>query len=352
VYSKTEPLGVIITDNCINKREISTEDIEGLKLFASQASSAIENARLYKALDEHSKTLEQKVRERTSSLEEKNNELAVTLETLRTTQARVIAQEKLAALGTLTAGVAHELRNPLNFVNNFAEMAQDLHGELGELLEPLTAEADGDTKADLDDVLDQLREGSRAIHEHGRRASRILDGMQMLAGRGQGQARAVDLNALVDSTIKVAYHGAGSRYTNLRVQVVPRLDRNLAPVEVVAGDFNHAVLNLLANAIHAAHSNESQLEPGTLPQVIVSTEDLGTSVRVSVIDNGAGISAELRSKIFTPFFTTKPPNEGVGLGLSISHDIVRRHGGTLELASEPGEPTRFDITLPKHRPST
>ncbi len=268
---------------------------------------------------------------------------------LKTAQASLLHAQKMAALGQLTAGIAHEIKNPLNFVNNFASLSIDLLGELKEMAAPALGSLDADTRADIDETIDMLSGNLEKIAEHGKRADNIVKSMLAHSRGSSGERQAVDLNALVDEALNLAYHGARAHDQNFNITMERDFDKSLAPVELVPQDVMRVFLNLIGNGFHAAHQRrQDAADPGFRPVLKVATRDLGDAVEVRVRDNGTGIRPEHRDKLFQPFFTTKPAGEGTGLGLSISYDIVtQEHGGTITVDSEPGMFTEFTVRLPR-----
>jgi two-component system, NtrC family, sensor kinase len=267
------------------------------------------------------------------------------LRDLRAAQSSLVQAQKMAALGQLTAGIAHEIKNPLNFVNNFANLSVELLDELKETTAPALATLDADTRADVDEVVVMLTGNLEKITEHGRRADGIVKSMLEHSRGGTGDRREVDLNALVEEALNLAYHGARAQDQNFNIT----LAEPIAPVELVPQDLTRVFLNLIGNGFYAANKRAATADCGFKPVLKVTTRDLGDAVEIAVRDNGIGIAAELRDKLFQPFFTTKPTGEGTGLGLSISYDIVtQQHGGTITVQSEPGAFTEFTVRLPRH----
>jgi signal transduction histidine kinase len=272
------------------------------------------------------------------------------LSDLKTTQASLIHAEKMASLGQLTAGIAHEIKNPLNFVNNFAGLSIELLDELKAAGAPALAALDDDARAEFDETLQMLTGNLAKIAEHGVRADSIVQSMLLHSRGGSGERQSVDLNSLVEEALNLAYHGARAQDQNFNITLERDLDRSLAPVEIVAQDVSRVFLNLFGNGFYAAHKKSRVAANGYRPILRVTTRDLGDMVEARVLDNGTGIPAEVRDKLFQPFFTTKPTGEGTGLGLSISYDIVtQEHGGTIEVASEEGQFTEFTVRLPRRR---
>ena len=256
----------------------------------------------------------------------------------------------MAALGQLTAGIAHEITNPLNFVNNFAGLSVELLDELKETAAPALATLDDGTRAEIDDTIAMLTSNLDKITGHGRRADGIVQSMLQHSRGGSGDWQEVDLNALVDEALNLAYHGARAEDQSFNITMERDLDRDLAPIEVVPQDVTRVFLNLIGNRFYAANKRSREAGDGFRPVLKVATRALRNAVEVRVRDNGTGIAPEHREKLFQPFFTTKPTGEGTGLGLSISHDIVTtQHGGTITVDSEVGEFTEFIVRLPRRR---
>ena len=298
-----------------------------------------------------------------AELGERNEQLSQTLADLDRAQDQIVANEKLAALGEVTAGVAHEIRNPLNFVKNFSESSAEL---LDELLEAL---ADPEPPDDRDDYVAEisgdLKENLTRIRSHGDRANRIVESMLMM-GRGGGETRPVDINALLDEHAMLAYHSARAQDSDFNVTLERDFDPDLGELEVIPQDMGRVFLNLVNNAGYAANQRWRDLggEPGMsvtigdgdktelyFPTIRLSTRRTDETAVISVRDNGTGIPPEVAQRIFEPFYTTKPANEGTGLGLAMSNDIVRGHGGSISVDSEPGEFTEFTVELPLAPPA-
>jgi two-component system, NtrC family, sensor kinase len=271
------------------------------------------------------------------------------LRELRTAQASLIHAEKMASLGQLTAGIAHEIKNPLNFVNNFAGLSVELLDELKEAAAPAFGSLGEDTRAELDEVVTMLTGNLEKIFEHGRRADGIVTSMLAHSRGGTGERRAVDINSLVDEALNLAYHGARAQDQKFNILLERDLDHSIAPIELVPQDMTRVFLNLFGNGFYAANKRCVEAEHQDFkPSLKVTTRDIGESVEIRVRDNGTGVPPELTDKLFQPFFTTKPTGEGTGLGLSISYDIVtQQHGGTIAVDSRVGEFTEFTIRLPR-----
>ncbi|SMB88117.1 histidine kinase [Hymenobacter roseosalivarius DSM 11622] len=282
-------------------------------------------------------------------LSQKNETLGQSLEHLQNTQAQLVQQEKLASLGALTAGIAHEIQNPLNFVDNFSEVGMELVEELREELarEPISEKR----RHIITVLLDDLAQSQKKVNEHADRAGNIVRGMLLHSRTSRGERQPTDLNALADEYLRLAYHGLRAKHKDFNATLTTDFDLQLGPVTVVVEDISRVLLNLFTNAFYAIHKKASQLPPSAYkPTVSVSTQRAVKGVLLRVRDNGTGIPLEVIDKIFHPFFTTKPPGEGTGLGLSLSYDIITKgHGGTLTVNSGAGEYSEFTIWLPESR---
>ena len=279
-------------------------------------------------------------------LKGKNLELEGVLAELRSAQDQIVMREKLAALGELTAGVAHEIKNPLNFVKNFSEVSQELLTELQEALpegdEPLSE----DDRADLDELCEYLTGNLQRIHEHGERANRIVQDMLMM-GRGSSEWRPTAINSLVSEHANLAYHSARATDPDFVLNIEEDLDEQLGEVEAVPQDLGRVVLNMVSNACHATNDRRVGGEAGYSPALQIRTVDGGDRYQIRIRDNGLGIPDKVLEKIFNPFFTTKPTDQGTGLGLALSNDIVREHGGEIRVETAVGEFTEMIVDLPK-----
>ena len=280
----------------------------------------------------------------------RNAELADALGDLRAAQEQLVQQEKLASLGQLTAGVAHEIKNPLNFVNNFAGLSGDLVREIRGALAADPARPVGEALGDVADLFEDLQANTEKIAAHGSRADGIVRAMLAHTRSGSGAREDVDLRALVEEQVGLAYHSAQARNDAFACTLKRKDDPALRPVHCAPEDISRVLQNLLSNALHAvaARAREEAGGDGAYePTVVVRTRQDEGGVAVTVEDNGAGIPADVEGRVFEPFFTTKPPGEGTGLGLSLAHEIVRSHGGTLTFETEVGVGTRFTVTLPQ-----
>jgi signal transduction histidine kinase len=270
---------------------------------------------------------------------------------LKAAQASLVQAEKMASLGQLTAGIAHEIKNPLNFVNNFAGLSVELLDELKEVAAPALAALDDDKRTDVEDVVQMLTGNLEKIAEHGRRADGIVKSMLEHSRGASGERREVDLNNLVLDALNLAYHGARAQDASFNIILERDLDPAITPIQLAPQEITRVLLNLFGNGFYAASKRRRDgAAPDFGPVLKVTTRDLGEAVEIRVRDNGNGIPREIEHKLFQPFFTTKPTGEGTGLGLSISWDIVtQQHGGTIAVDSRVGEFTEFTIRLPRAR---
>jgi signal transduction histidine kinase len=295
--------------------------IDLIKTFAAQSAVAIENARLFQNVE-------------------------TSLENLRTTQDRLVQTQKLASLGQLTAGIAHEIKNPLNFVNNFSGVSVEMIDELREALDRM--KGDAKTRAEITELANTLRDNLNKIVQHGKRADSIVKNMLLHSREGSGEHRLVDINALVEEAVNLAYHGARAEKQGFNITLERTLDPAAGQVDCFPQEITRVLLNLISNGFYAATKRKAQVIGDYEPTLTAATRNLGDRVEITIRDNGAGIPPEVRDKMFNPFFTTKPAGEGTGLGLSISHDIiVKQHGGSIEVDTQPGEFTEIRIILPR-----
>ena len=286
-------------------------------------------------------------------LREKNDELETALADLDKAQDQIIMREKLAALGALTAGVAHEIRNPLNFVKNFSEASAELLVELKEAVEDTGDRLTEDQKQYIDEISADLIGNLERIRSHGDRANRIVQDM-LAMGRGGGEARPIDINDLVNEHALLAFHSARALDPEFLLEIKHEFDPDAGEVEAIPGDLGRVFLNMVSNACYAVDEKRKEREAaedrGYSPEVVLATKRTDESVEVRVRDNGSGIPQDVIDKIFNPFFTTKPTDKGTGLGLALSNDIVRQHGGTITVTSEAGEFTEMTVNLPFRYP--
>jgi signal transduction histidine kinase len=325
---KGHPVGALVLLRR-NMRPFTDKQIELVTTFADQAVIAIENVRLF------------------DEVQARTKELAASLDELRTAQDRLVQTEKLASLGQLTAGIAHEIKNPLNFVNNFAALSAELIDELNDLLTP--AALDGNTRKEVDELTQTLKDNFEKIVQHGKRADSIVKNMLLHSREGSGEHRPSDINALLDESLNLAYHGVRAEKPQFNVTLQRDFDASAGEIELFPQEITRVFLNLIANGFYAVTKRKAELvNSGYEPRLRATTRNLGNTVEIRIRDNGIGIPAEVKEKMFNPFFTTKPAGEGTGLGLSISHDIiVKQHGGTIDVETEPGQFTEFTIVLPR-----
>lgn len=275
-----------------------------------------------------------------ADVEDANSALTKSLEELKSAQAQLIQSEKMASLGELTAGIAHEIQNPLNFVNNFAEVSVDLLDEMHEEM------ADGNTE-EVKAIADDLKQNLEKITEHGKRASGIVKGMLEHSRSSDGAKELTDINVLADEYLRLAYHGLRAKDKSFNAEFKTVLDENLPKINIVPQDISRVLLNLINNAFHAVREKAKEGDSEYQPTVNVKTgriDDLTIAIKVE--DNGNGIPQSVLDKIFQPFFTTKPTGQGTGLGLSLSYDIINAHDGRLEVKTKEGEGAEFIVELP------
>jgi signal transduction histidine kinase len=309
-------------------RAFTPRQIELVETFADQAVIAIENVRLFEQVQQRTK------------------ELSLSLEELRTAQDRLVQTEKLASLGQLTAGIAHEIKNPLNFVNNFSALSGELIDELNEVL--TSAPLDAKTREEIDELTHMLKGNLEKVVQHGKRADSIVKNMLLHSREGSGEHRPADINAIVEESLNLAYHGARAEKSGFNITLRRNLDPAAGMIDLYPQEITRVFLNLISNGFYAAAKRKEAGESGFEPVLSATTRNLGNGVEIRIRDNGTGIPLEVKEKMFNPFFTTKPAGEGTGLGLSMSHDIVvKQHGGKIDVDTEPGVFTEFIITLPR-----
>jgi signal transduction histidine kinase len=303
--------------------------IQLLQTFADQAVIAISNVELFR------------------EVEQRTRELSQSLDDLRTAQDRLIQTEKLASLGQLTAGIAHEIKNPLNFVNNFSALSAELTDELNDVLKPVVL--DDNVRGEVDELTGMLKDNLEKVVQHGKRADSIVKNMLLHSREGSGEHRPADINSLLDESLNLAYHGARAEKGEFNITLQRDFDTDAGAIELFPQEITRAFLNLIANGVYAATKRKTEVkEPGFEPTLRATTKNLGSTVEIRIRDNGTGIPVEVREKMFNPFFTTKPAGEGTGLGLSMTYDIiVKQHGGRIDVATEPGQFTEFTIVLPR-----
>jgi signal transduction histidine kinase len=296
--------------------------IDLIKTFAAQSAVAIENARLF-------------------------HNVEASLQDLRTAQDRLVQTQKLASLGQLTAGIAHEIKNPLNFVNNFSGVSVEMIDELQEALDKM--KSDAKTRAETIELMDTLRDNLKKIVQHGKRADSIVKNMLLHSREGSGEHRPIEINAIVEEAVNLAYHGARAEKQGFNITLERSFDPTAGQVDCLPQEITRVLLNLISNGFYAATKRKTQANDVSYePTLTAATRNLGDRVEITIRDNGTGIPPEVKEKVFNPFFTTKPAGEGTGLGLSISHDIiVKQHSGSIEVESLPGEFTEIRIVLPR-----
>ena len=328
LLSEQKVIGVISVTRAIPGK-FPDHHVQLLRTFADQAVIAISNVELFR------------------EVQQRTTDLSRSLDDLRTAQDRLIQTEKLASLGQLTAGIAHEIKNPLNFVNNFSALSAELTGELNDLLKD--AALTDKMRTEVGELTRLLQDNLEKVVQHGKRADFIVKNMLLHSREGSGEQRTADINALVDESLNLAYHGARAEKSGFNITLQREFDANAGSVELFPQEITRALLNLISNGFYAATKRQKE-NGGTdfEPVLLAATKNLGGTVEIRIRDNGTGIPPEVKEKMFNPFFTTKPAGEGTGLGLSMTHDIiVKQHGGRIDVATTPGQFTEFTIVLPR-----
>jgi two-component system NtrC family sensor kinase len=321
------PVGVIVLTRS-EPRPFTDKQIDLVTTFADQAAIAIENVRLFEQVQERTK------------------ELSLSLEELRAAQDRLVQTQKLASLGQLTAGIAHEIKNPLNFVNNFSALSKELIDELDDALKAVAL--DKEKREELDELTRMLQGNLEKVIQHGKRADSIVKNMLLHSREVSGERRSVDLNAIVEDSLNLAYHGARAENQEFMIKLERSFDPAAGKVDLYPQEITRVFLNLISNGFYAAMKRKAEMKGGYEPTLTAATRDLGDRVEIKIRDNGSGIPADVKEKIFNPFFTTKPAGQGTGLGLSLSYDIVvKQHAGTIEVDTQPGEYTELRVILPR-----
>src|SRR5450755_3630314 len=315
-------------------RPFNAKEIELVSTFADQAAIAIENVRLFE------------------NVEARTRELTKSLEDLRTAQDRLVQTEKLASLGQLTAGIAHEIKNPLNFVNNFSGVSAELIDELQDVLKGISI--NHKARTEINELTDTLRGNLDKVVQHGKRADAIVKNMLLHSRQGSGEHRPVNINAIVEESLNLAYHGARAESEGFNITLERSFDPAAGEVDVFPQEITRVLLNLISNGFYAATKRKAETNGGGYePTLAAVTKNLGDRVEIRIRDNGTGIPPEVKERMFNPFFTTKPAGEGTGLGLSLSYDIiVKQHAGSIEVDTRPGEFTEFRIVLPRTAATT
>ncbi len=288
--------------------------------------------------------LEQKVQERTVELTHQKEALQQSLSELKLAQAQLVQREKMASLGELTAGIAHEIQNPLNFVNNFSEINTELLSEMKEQLSKEKFSEDGHTQ--IDNLVSHVTDNFEKIKQHGKRADAIVKGMLQHSRTSTGNKELTDINLLCAEYIKLSYQGIRARDHSFNVDIQTDFDAGLPKINIVPQEIARVILNLLNNAFYSVDEKKKKLGGEFAPSVFIGTSREPDRLKIRIRDNGMGVPDKIKDKIFNPFFTTKPSGQGTGLGLSLSYDIIKAAGGELKLASAEGEFAEFTITVP------
>lgn len=336
-----------ISDSIQQNDKLTTEQKEALLKSLRDADKELEivNFKLDRTekvkrttailLEETIEELEQKRK----AIEETNAALTKSLEELKAAQAQLIQSEKMASLGELTAGIAHEIQNPLNFVNNFSDVSTELVNEMNE-------EIDKGNLEDAKQIAQDLKQNLEKINHHGKRAGDIVKGMLQHSRTSSGQKELTDINALTDEYLRLAYHGLRAKDKTFNAAMKTDYDKSIGLIKIIPQDIGRVALNLITNAFYAVTQKTKLAVEGYEPMVTVTTKKFSDRVEVQVKDNGTGIPQKALDKIFQPFFTTKPTGQGTGLGLSLSYDIVKAHGGEIKVTTAENEGTEFIISIP------
>ncbi len=324
IFVGDEILGVLSVQSTEKENVFTEDDKRLLGTIAAHVGIAINNANAYEELNK-------------------------TLENLRSTQDQLVAQEKLASLGQLTAGIAHEIKNPLNFVNNFSELSVGLVEEIKEEIGKVNSKLTESEKDSLHEILDLLKQNSEKIKEHGKRADSIVHSMLQHSRGKTGERQLADINAILDEDLNLVYHGMRAQDNTFNIKIEREYDKSISEIFVIPQDISRVFLNILTNGCYEAHRKKIEQNPEEAAKIVVKTAETGKYIEIRIRDNGSGIPDKIKDDLFTPFFTTKPSGKGTGLGLSISYDIVvREHHGELLFETKEGEFTEFIIRLPKN----
>jgi two-component system, NtrC family, sensor kinase len=301
--------------------------------------------------------LQHKIHEHPSPVEPaspspQTNEISALRQQLEEAKRQLIEQEKIVTMGTLSAGIAHEIKNPLNFINNFSEMTLGLVKELKEeLIAPLQSQSD-DTKQNIGGILDDITVNCEKINEHGKRAESIIQNMLIHARTSKVDKSDIDVNSLLEEYLNLAYHGMRAQNSNFNVKFEKKLDKNIDKIKANQQSLGRVFLNIINNGLYAANEQKEKIDANFMPTISIATSHTPENVIIKIRDNGSGIPKSVQEKIFEPFFTTKPAGQGTGLGLPICYDIiVNELGGKLDVTSEEGQYTEFTITIPKDKSS-
>ncbi len=352
---KYQALIIKINDSLFNKKQ--TQEFQNIDFNEQQRLSEIEDAKIKErvkyrmwglitglavfliiAIILYRNSLQRK--KANVLLSQQKNELETTLATLKTTQNQLVQSEKMASLGELTAGIAHEIQNPLNFVNNFSEVN-------AELIDELKTELGQDNKQQAIEIANDIKENEEKIIFHGKRADAIVKSMLQHSRSSTSKKEPTDINALADEYLRLAYHGMRAKEKSFNVDVKTDFDNTIPAINVIQQDIGRVILNLITNAFYVVSEKKQQQGDNYEPIVMVSTKKAGDKILISVRDNGNGIPQKVLDKIFQPFFTTKPAGQGTGLGLSLSYDIITKgHGGEIKVETKDGEGTVFIISIP------
>lgn len=316
-----------------NKHPEVTKDI--IKVMLKRLRN--QNQKIIAQLRQRQTELEELVSERTVDLRAKNEELILTLDELKRTQEQLVQQEKLASLGQLSSGIAHEIKNPLNFVNNFSQLSRELLAEM----------KDTKSQEDRDELLESLDNNLEKINHHGKRANSILQTMMEHTRTNNSEKQSADINKLCDQCMDIAYQNTLANNKNFVCDVKKNFEGDIAHVKIIPQDISKVILNILENAFYAVKTKRAKSESSKyFPVVSIATSTSEQFIHIKITDNGDGFSEAIRQKIFEPFFTTKPGVEGTGLGLSISYNIIKAHGGEIKAVSVQDTGTEFIVTLP------
>ena len=345
IYRGNSLIGILIADSIFNNIALSPK-LDILLILSNDLNNVFTNSYYFWKLDALNFSLEKTVQERTYQLQKQNQELENTLIELKKVQKQVIVQEKMASLGELMAGIAHEIKNPLNFINNFSELTIDLSSELMEYL--LKAQLNADALDSITEILSSISQNMLKINQHGKRADSIVKSM-LLHSRGKsGEIISTDINNLLEEYLNLSYHGMRAKDSSFNIKIIKDYDIEIKKINIVPQDIGRVFLNIINNAFYSAHRKKKDLKGAFSPEVKLISKNYNNKIEIRITDNGYGLSQEVRNKVFTPFFTTKPPGEGTGLGLSISYDIiVNEHNGELKIESEEGKFAEFIIIIPK-----